>query len=196
MINFIRKLLILVLVALVFALLYFVLVYALEFLPDIKPWQGLIYSVTLWEQQLKIIDIVYFITGLVFFCHGILRLIEISRQNHSARNKDSSLPKILLTDGYYSKVRHPMYGTFILIQAGLLFSLRSSIGLLLAAAIILLQIFNGIREEKNQLIKIFAQDYQEYAQKVKNRYMTQIMKIYFGFAVLLTVVGLFFILIR
>lgn len=192
MLGIIRKAFTLVLAAAMYAALYFAFAYVFNLIPDLKPWEGIGQSITILGRQTAAADIVYFALGLLFFVHGMLGLTAISRQNHSVRDDDTRLPKALLTDGYYSKVRHPMYGTFMLIIAGLLFPLRSLIALGIAALMIFLQSLNGIMEEKNQLSKIFGEEYEDYKRRVRGRYLTGVMKAYFGAAVLLSAAGLFF----
>jgi len=185
-----RNIITAVFAAISYAAIHFLLRYGLGFLPDIRPWEGFEYSIG--NTNYGLIDIIYFIFGLVLFVHGVIRLFGISKQNHKAQDMETRKPEFLLTDGYYSKVRHPMYGTFMLIQTGLLISLRSGIGIVLAVIIVAAQYFNGIIEENNQLIKIFGTEYEEYMSRVTNRYLTPCMRLYFIFASILTVSGYVF----
>lgn len=192
MLRTIRKIAILVAGSLSYIAVYILLRFIFNKLPDLRPWEGIDLTIVILQNKVALFDIIYFLLGLVFFTHGTLRLVEISRQNNGARDSQTRLPVRLLTDGYYGKVRHPMYGSFMLIQAGTLFSLRSLIGLGIAVLVIFIQSINGIVEEKNQLVKIFSEEYELYRKKVKAKYLTGVMKVYFVLAGLLSVAGVLF----
>lgn len=105
------------------------------------------------------IDLLYFLGGLAAICYASIRLIRITTENHSVRDK--GLPCRVLTDGYYSKVRHPMYGTFIIMYSGILLSFRSLNGVLITVLIVSGQYCNAFLEEK-RLRSLFKEEYISY----------------------------------
>lgn len=137
-------------------------------------------------------DIIYFILGLITVCYGSVRLSKITIQNHSAKNKENSAPSKLLITGYYDRVRHPMYGTFIILQAGFMLSLRSLIGIILALIIIIFQYMNAMFEEKRQLIPLFGDKYHQYIKNVSRMLLTKAEAIVLIFVLVFSVVGYVF----
>ncbi len=150
----------------VYLLLYYVFKSLFHYIPDIQPWNDTDSLFYLDELNITEADLLYFIAGLIINCYGSLRLSTITFQNHQARGKDIT-PKTLLTNGYYAKVRHPMYGTFIILQAGFMISLRSLDGLLIALLIIIMQYINAKTEENRQLKPLFGDAYTQYSKDVK-----------------------------
>ncbi|GAA0741761.1 isoprenylcysteine carboxylmethyltransferase family protein [Clostridium oceanicum] len=176
-----------------YCLLYFGFKYILKFIPDVKPWGAFDYEALIFKKyDIYWIDIIYFIVGLIFFIHGALRLAGISAQNHSVRDEKTREPVSLLKDGYYREVRHPMYGAFMLMQGGFFFSLRSLIGLVIVAVIIIIQNVNAIYEEKKKLITMFGDEYISYMKQTKKKFATRCMFGYFIFGVVASVIGLIF----
>jgi protein-S-isoprenylcysteine O-methyltransferase Ste14 len=108
------------------------------------------------------------------------------------RNEKSNTPERLLVTGYYAKVRHPMYGTFIIMQAGFMLSLRSLDGIIIALIIIAVQFINAAIEEKKQLIPIFGEEYKTYAQNVGRMLLTRSEVIALCLVVFLSAVGFIF----
>jgi protein-S-isoprenylcysteine O-methyltransferase Ste14 len=159
-------------------------------LPGLYLWEQLKASVTVWGYVIRWADIVYFAVGLIVFVHAMTGLSGISRQNHTAQDMETRKPTRLLTDGYYAKVRHPMYGVFMLMVLGIFFPSRSIYGLVIIALIVLLQGLNGRMEEKHELEPLFGNAYQDYKKEVPVRYLTPAMKVYFGICTVITVLGL------
>lgn len=93
---------------------------------------------------------------------------------------------------YYAKVRHPMYGTFIILQAGFMLSLRSFVGIIIAFIVLIFQYANAVIEEKKQLIPIFWEEYRIYVKNVNRILLTKSEIIAFSLATLLSVVGFVF----
>lgn len=141
-----------------YIILYSLIQYVFLYIPDFKPWNEFETWFTLGSLRFVKADLVYFVCGLITNCYGISRLLKITAQNHSAKNeKEDGTPAKLLINGYYAKVRHPMYGTFVILQAGLMLSLRSFIGLMIALMIVIAQYINAIMEEKKKLVPTFGE---------------------------------------
>ncbi|MDD3206725.1 MAG: isoprenylcysteine carboxylmethyltransferase family protein [Lachnospiraceae bacterium] len=152
-----------------YVILYLGLKYAQKYILDIRPWVKFREFFYIYQIPFCKMDVVYFLLGMLVTGYGSFRMTKITKENHSVREKDSDKPTSLLTDGYYAKVRHPMYGTFVLQGAGLFWSLRSFWGVLLAITIFTFQHFNAYYEEQRILLPLFGEEYRNYIRKV--RYM-------------------------
>jgi protein-S-isoprenylcysteine O-methyltransferase Ste14 len=172
-----------------YVLLYYLIEYIFTGIPDFQPWDNFKTWFKIENVKFTKSDLVYFVCGLIINCYGFIRLSKITIENHSAKNKENNTPNKLLITGYYAKVRHPMYGTFIILQAGFMLSLRSFIGMILALIIVIVQYINAGFEEKSQLIPIFGEEYHQYTKKVRHMLLTKFEIIVFILALLLSVVG-------
>ncbi len=172
-----------------YLLLYYLFKYIFACIGDFEPWNELKIWLNIGSVKLIKSDLVYFIYGLIAACYGSIRLSEITMQNHNAKNKEKGIPNKLLITGYYKKVRHPMYGTFIILQAGFMLSLRSFIGMILALIVVIVQYINAGFEEKKQLIPIFGDEYYQYTKKVSRMLLTRVELIVLILALLLSVIG-------
>jgi protein-S-isoprenylcysteine O-methyltransferase Ste14 len=150
-----------------YVVIYAVLRYILTVVPDYQPWNNAEVWFTFCTIPFSKFDCVNFIFGLAANCYGSIRLMKITAENHNVKDDKSGAPTKLLTTGCYAKARHPMYGTFIILQSSLLLSLRSFIGIILAAIVIAFQYFNAAREEKKKLIPLFGDDYRAYTGVVR-----------------------------
>ncbi|MGE4353840.1 MAG: isoprenylcysteine carboxylmethyltransferase family protein [Oscillospiraceae bacterium] len=150
-----------------YVVIYAVLKYVLMFIPDFQPWNDIREWFAFCTIPFSKCDCVYITFGLVANCYGSIRLMKITAQNHSVKDNKSGARTRLLTDGCYAKVRHPMYGSFIIMQSSLLLSLRSFIGIILALVVTAFQYFNAAWEEKKKLIPLFGDDYRDYSRVVR-----------------------------
>lgn len=166
--------------------------YILTFIPDFQPWSNFKTWFTFGGVRYLKPDLIYFIFGIIFTSYGTMKLSKITVQNHNVRNEKGSAPKELLVDGYYAKVRHPMYGTFIILQAGFMLSLRSFVGIIIALIVLIFQYANAVIEEKKQLKPIFGEEYRLYAENVNRILLTKSEIIAFALASLLSIVGFAF----
>lgn len=175
-----------------YAVLYYFIDYILTFIPDIKPWSDFTPWFSLGGLIFTITDLIYFACGLILFCYSTIKLSKITIQNHSVRNDKSNAPNELLVNGYYAKVRHPMYGTFIMLQAGFMFSLRSFNGIIIAMIIIVLQYVNSVIEERRFLIPTFGEKYKIYTNNVCHMLLTRSEIVVLTLISLLSIVGFAF----
>lgn len=150
-----------------YSVIYLGLKWALEFVPDWAPWPSSDAVSAFGVVPLTIADTVYFCIGFLVFLYGCIRYYGINKQNHSVR-KGNDTPDALLTTGYYSRVRHPMYGVFVLRFAAVMLSLRSVIGIILMLIFAVSQYLNAFREEKRVLIPLFNESYRDYANHVRH----------------------------
>ncbi|MGW8115254.1 methyltransferase family protein [Caproicibacterium sp. NSD3] len=175
-----------------YIVLYYFIQYIFTSLPDLRPWSNFMPWFSLGGVLFSKIDLIYFTYGLILICYGTVKLSKITMQNHSVRTEKSNTPERLLVTGYYAKVRHPMYGTFIITQAGFMLSLRSLDGIIIACIILVFQYTNAAIEEKKQLIPIFGEEYKTYAQNVGRMLLTRSEIIALSLVVLLSAVGFLF----
>lgn len=85
-----------------------------------------------------------------------------------------------------------MYGTFVILQAGFLISLRSFVGMTVILLIVIFQYINALGEEKRQLIPIFGEDYNLYSKNVKGMLLKKSEIIVFTLVVIFNTVGFLF----
>lgn len=175
-----------------YVILYFLIMYAFLYVPDFRPWSNFKTWFSLGGIKFTKADFVYFVCGLILNCYGTIRLSKITVQNHSAKSEKGSNPKCLLTNGYYAKVRHPMYGTFIILQAGFMLSLRSFVGMIVALLIVVGQYINATFEEKKQLIPILGEEYNQYSKNVRRMILTKSEIIVFAVVIILSIIGFIF----
>lgn len=147
------------------ALTYFVMFLLFKWLliytPDLCFWDKSPVLFSFLGLSFQISDIAYFAFGLVIYLYGSIRFIGINKQNHSVRN-NTDIPSELLTNGYYAKVRHPMYGAFVIRASAVLLSQRSLIGVVFTILFAVSQYLNAAREEKKVLIPQFGEKYIKY----------------------------------
>ena len=113
------------------------------------------------------VDLIYYVVGLLIIYYASFQLNRITLQNHSVKAENNKMPKRILKDGYYAKKRHPMYGTFLFLYIGVLLSLRSLNGILLALLLIGFQYINAMMEERIILKTELKFEYQQYKREVK-----------------------------
>ena len=181
----------LLLAAVCYAPLYYGAKYLLALCPDLPLWRHT--ALWFWAGPVPVYlaDVLYFVCGFALFCWGGAQLGAAGAQT-PGKTRTAGTPPTLLTNGIYAKVRHPMYGAFILLQSGFLLSLRSLAGLLLALLIIAGQYANAAAEEHRTLLPLFGEAYTAYRAKVPQRLFRHGEAALFLFAVLLSAAGLFF----
>jgi len=138
-------------------------------------------------------NLIHIIAGFGLFIYAVFNLINITAVNHNARDPRTRKPVELITEGYYARVRHPMYGMMILIYIGFFFALKSWLALAIGLILTMILLVNGWYEEKYQLIPLFGSKYKEYRQKVVNRYFTRKTGVIIFVYIILAVGGIIFI---
>lgn len=166
--------------------------YVLLLFPDLQPWDNAKTWFTFNSIPFSKYDCPYIVFGLAANCYGTIKLMKITKQNHSIKDKESGMPSKLLTDGCYAKVRHPMYGAFIILHSSLLLSLRSFIGIIFALGVVIFQYFNAKWEEKKNLIPLFRENYINYSKVACNILLTKWEFLVLSIVVLLSLIGFIF----
>ena len=139
-------------------------------------------------ENFQLIGTVYLGFGLIIFVYALINLFKIIKINMEATNGNAT-PESLLTNGYYGKVRHPMFGSIILVGLGWLVAWGSIIGLGACFFVSLIFLFDAIKEEETQLIPKFGDEYLEYRQRVPAKFFTRNSSIFVIALVVLAIVG-------
>jgi divalent metal cation (Fe/Co/Zn/Cd) transporter/protein-S-isoprenylcysteine O-methyltransferase Ste14 len=108
--------------------------------------------------------------GLLFLYRGRMLIHGGRHSIHHAREHDLDRPYYLVTDGPFSFRRHPMYAGFILINMGIGIGLHSVYTLAWAAVATIIQFISASLEER-KLFKWFGREFEEYAARVKQRFL-------------------------
>ncbi|MBO8166666.1 MAG: isoprenylcysteine carboxylmethyltransferase family protein [Kosmotoga sp.] len=185
----IRTLLIIAVGSILYVITYLLLRTGLNYLPALYLWKNANPILNIHGLEFSIADIFYFVFGSIVTVHGLINLFSITEENHSAQNMITRKTEKLITTGFYSKVRHPMYGTFVIIYLGMFLSIRSLWGVFIVLIIGIIQFFNTKLEEK-RLIKTFGEEYRKYIQKVKSKLFIPIYRIYIVIGAIATILGL------
>lgn len=172
-----------------FIMAFFLLRQGLKFLPDLFLWKGYSSLLTVGSISLTYADLLYFLFGFIVTTHGVINLFRITREKNQGADHETGRPARLITTGFYSKARHPMYGTFIIINLGFFLSTRSLWGVFVVLLVSVIQNLNSLFEEKSELLKIFGESYRTYQNQVRHRILLPVYRIYIAVAVVLTVAG-------
>jgi protein-S-isoprenylcysteine O-methyltransferase Ste14 len=182
-----------------FILSNYIILGIMTYIPSFDLWQKV--DQTLFNLGFPFLEITYNYTlfnlihlliGIVIFSFAAYQFIEISMQNKEHRDPSSKNPLQLITNGYYSQVRHPMYGYMVLINTALMFSLKSSLTMVIAILLAVVLMLNGVFEEKWDLIPLFGERYLEYKKEVPRLCFDTGMKIVLFVIYIITVLGLLY----
>ncbi|QTL97909.1 hypothetical protein GM661_07895 [Iocasia frigidifontis] len=173
-----------------YTIIFFILRIGLKYIPSFFLWSDYKLICNIYSMPMYFIDVIYYIFGMIVTTHGIINLFLISKENHKAQNMKTRKPEKLIKTGFYSRARHPMYGTFMIINLGLFLSIRSLWSILIIILFFTIKYISTDYEEKNELIKIFGNNYKEYREEVSNKFFLPIYKVYIIISVILTIVGI------
>ncbi|NHK30355.1 MAG: hypothetical protein FK730_03325 [Asgard group archaeon] len=135
--------------------------------------------------------IFHLIVGATLFCSGCYHSIFIiikNREAHTVRNS----PNYLLTDGYYGKVRHPMYSMFMLVFLGISIALISSLSIAVFSFVVIVLMILIFVEEKYMLKPIFKENYDEYRKSVRRYFLQTWQWILIILFLTVHIIGIFF----
>lgn len=174
---------------LVYPFLFWGLRWALQFFPEAWFWSGQALKYDLFGLRFGWIDGVLYIVGLFGFLLGQIEHREVCWQNGEVMDLRAQIPMSLKKDGWYSRVRHPMYQFFIVVLSSLLVSTRSLWGLAIALIMLGIHWLSIIIEEK-ELKSRFGLEYLQYIIEVPKQYFTRFWTIYMAILYGLVVLGM------
>ena len=160
-------------------------------MPEYRLWTSIDYPLATGFPNSTAFGMIHLLLGVFTFTIGIYIVVEIVRVNQRAQAGKNN-PTHLLTDGFYSKVRHPMTGMFITILVGVMVSLCSVIGLVIIILFVLFFHGTTLYEEKTWLLPRFGQDYHNYMNEVPKRYFSNVHTIFLILIFLFSSIGIIF----
>ncbi len=152
---------------LVFGLIWIV-VRHIPFIAETTVWQGQSSLVNIFGIPVSLVEVPFIMAGLLIYIKGSMRYSKATRFIHFARRTRSRHK--LVTNGPYQKMRHPMYGGWVLKWTGLGIVLGSPFTVALALLLAVGQIIAACFEEKN-LQRAFGEAWDAYRLSVKRRFM-------------------------
>lgn len=171
----------------VFYFVFFMLVRSvLPALPDMTLWRLADFPFQIEGYPIPLFDSIFFAFGLVVFAHGVFRMLGAWHDTYLFEEADGEFGT-----GLYEKVRHPMYGSFMIVELGLFLSLRSLYGVAVIAVLYLFHVLNALFEEQFVLKKKFNERYAEYRHKVKAMFFSRAMTVYLLLALVLISGGIY-----
>ncbi len=141
-------------------------------LPGPRLWAAVDLPITAGPVTTSLASLLHLLFGYALFIYASYHAWRATREKNSVEDPLRQTATCLLTDGYYARVRHPMYGMFALADVGLGFALKSVYGLGFALLFLGLFLLNGIFEERSSLIPMFGDQYRAYMQQVRARYFS------------------------
>lgn len=162
-------------------------------LPGPQLWAEVDRTVTVAGGTLSLARLLHILLGYLLFIYGSLHAWQATRLKNTVEDPKHELATRLLDTGYYARVRHPMYGMFILANVGLGFAMNSVYGLAFSLLSLLAFVANGIFEERYVMLRFFGEVYQDYMRRVPARYFTPVQMIALVIFLTLNIAGLFFV---
>ena len=162
---------------LVYPFLFWGLRWLLQLIPDAWYWSNMVTRIEIAGVGFNVVDGVLFMAGLFGFLVGQVEHREVCWQNGEVMDSYSRIPHALKTDGWYSRVRHPMYQFFIVVASSLLVTTRSLWGLSIAMILLGVHWLAIIIEEKELKVR-FEMEYYQYRNEVSNQFFTRFWAIY------------------
>jgi len=174
----------------VYPFLFWGLRWLLQYFPDAWYWGHLAERFEIAGIGFNIIDGFLFLVGLFGFLLGQVEHRETGWQNGGVMDCNSKTPLELKTDGWYSRVRHPMYQFFIVVSSSLLVTTRSLWGMSIALMLLGMHwLVIGIEEK--ELKSRFGIAYLQYKQEVPAQFFTRFWAVYMVILYGLVIPGMF-----
>ena len=125
---------------------------------------GLFFS---WS-KLPFFPMLNIIGGILILC-GLLFHIYAEKNHKQAHEKSADIVKIV-NDGVFSKIRHPLYMSAIIINLGIALAFGIALTLIIALVSIFHWIITALKEEEFLLQK-FGEEYSQYKKDVRWRFL-------------------------
>jgi protein-S-isoprenylcysteine O-methyltransferase Ste14 len=161
-------------------------------LPGPQLWSAVDRTLTVAGSSVSLARLLHILLGYTLFIYGSYHAWQATHLKNTVEDSKHELATRILDTGYYGRVRHPMYGMFILANAGLGFAMTSVYGLAFGLLSLALFVANGIYEEKYVMLRFFGEAYQDYMRRVRARYFTAAQAIALSLMLALNIAGLFF----
>jgi protein-S-isoprenylcysteine O-methyltransferase Ste14 len=114
---------------------------------------------------LNIVGGILILSGLLFHVHA--------EKNHKQSHEKSADIVEIIQNGVFSKIRHPLYTSAIIINLGIALAFGVIFTLIIAIVSILHWIMTALKEEEFLLQK-FGEEYSLYKKKVRWRFIPRI----------------------
>jgi protein-S-isoprenylcysteine O-methyltransferase Ste14 len=155
-------------------------------------WKLINPGIKVGSTSIRLASLLHLLIGYTLFVYGSYHAWRATRQKNTVENSNHQLATRVLDSGYYGRVRHPMYGMFIMANVGLGFAMNSIYGLTFAMLSLILFVANGIFEERSVMLRFFGEEYRAYMHRVTARYFTPAQAIVIAFVLALYAAGLLF----
>jgi len=132
------------------------------------------------------------VLGYGLFIYASYQAWRATREKNTVEDPKREVATRLLDTGAYARARHPMYGMFILANAGLGLAANSIYGLGFSLLSLLLFTLNAIFEERAVLIPQFGEQYRDYMRRVPARCFTLFQSALLVLALALNAAGVLF----
>ena len=161
-------------------------------LPGPQLWAAIDRTLTLAGSSISLARLLHVLLGYILFIYGSLHAWQATRLKNTVEDPKHELATRILDTGYYARVRHPMYGMFILANVGLGFAMSSIYGLAFGLLSLAAFVANGIFEEKYVMIRFFGETYKDYMRRVTARYFTPGQAMILSLVLAVYIAGFFF----
>lgn len=175
-----------------FVLVFVIAALILPLLPGPHLWAAIDQTVTVGRTSVSLANLLHLVIGYGLFIYGSYHAWKATRLKNTVEHPKHELATRILDTGYYARVRHPMYGMFIMANVGLGFAMNSVYGLGFGLLSLAAFIANGIFEERYVMIRFFGEAYQDYMRRVTARYFTPRQAIVVVLFLVIYVAGFFF----
>ena len=112
------------------------------------------------------------IVGGILILSGLLFHVHAEKNHKQAHEKSADIVKIM-KNGIFSKIRHPLYTSAIIINLGIALAFGVILTLIIAIVSILHWIMTALKEEEFLLQK-FGEEYSLYKKEVRWRFIPRI----------------------
>ena len=109
------------------------------------------------------------IFGGILILGGFIFHIFSERDHKQAHEKSTDIVRIV-SSGFFSKIRHPLYLSVIVMNLGIAFCFGVVATLLIALVSVIHWIMTALKEEE-YLLKTFGEDYRQYKRNVQWRFL-------------------------
>lgn len=161
-------------------------------LPGPHLWGAIDRMVAIGSFSFSLAGLLHLLIGYSLFTYGSYNAWRATKLKNTVERPDVELATRVLDTGFYARVRHPMYGMFILANTGLGVAMNSVYGLVFSLLSLALYIANGIFEERYVMLQFFGDEYREYMRRVKARFFTPAQATLLVLVLALNIIGVLY----